>query len=190
MQLLLSALLYLNNGSCALMCSLAGLSISGRERMSLREDGSRAGDSMALEDRGQTPGVTWQASSNTRPRCRSRTSSVWLVPTPCKNSEQAGARLLSETNLPPAGQDEWSAPTGVEPNGAGTVAADHTEALWRAGETCDGPTFFPQTFKPTTCTFKCCLARQITETIKAFLLPFTVPASSTVPCRFVFPLPL
>lgn len=83
------------------MCSLAGLSISGRERMSLREDVSSAGDSMALEERGQTPGAAWQTSSDTRPHCRSRTSSLWFGPTACKTVRKLELGCCQKQELPP-----------------------------------------------------------------------------------------
>lgn len=157
---------------------------------------------MALEDRGQTPGVTWQTSFDTRPQCRSRTSSVWLGPTACKTVRKLELRCCQKQNYRQQtdrrrrrGQTEQRALTGAKPNRAGTDAANHTEAPWRAREPVIAtlmrpPAFFPQTSKPTICTLKCCLTHQITKTIKAFLLPFTAPPSSTVPCRFIFPLPL
>lgn len=184
------------------MCSLAGLSISGRERMSLREDVSSAGDSMALEERGQTPGAAWQTSSDTRPHCRSRTSSLWFGPTACKTVRKLELGCCQKQSYRQEtdrdrrrGRTERRAPTGVKPKRAGTDGARPHRGTAACTRTCDGrarasPAFFPQTSKPTICTFKCRLAHQITETIKAFLLPFTAPPSSTVPCRFVFPLPL
>lgn len=185
------------------MCSLAGLSISGRERMSLREDVSSAGDSMALEERGQTPGAAWQTSSDTRPHCRRRTSSLWFGPTACRTARELelgrchNRSYRQETDRDRRrGRTERRAPTGAKPKRArNRRLPGHAEAPQRAREPVmararASPAFFPQTSKPTICTFKCRLAHQITETIKAFLLPFTAPPSSTVPCRFVFPLPL
>lgn len=170
--------------------------------MSLREDVSSAGDSMALEERGQTPGAAWQTSSDTRPHCRSRTCSLWFGPTACIAARKLELRCCQKQNCSQKtardrrrGRTERRALPTAKPERAGTDGSRLHRGMAPCTRTCDGRArasraFFPQTSKPTICTLKCRLAHQITKTIKAFLLPFTAPPSSTVPCRFVFPLPL
>lgn len=84
---------------------------------------------MALEDRGRTPGGTWQTSFDTRPQCHSRTSSVWLGPTPCRTASKLELRRRQKQNdrqqtdrRRRRGQTEQRAPTGAKPNRAGTDA--------------------------------------------------------------------
>lgn len=119
------------------MCSLAGLSISGRERMSLREDVSSAGDSMALEERGQTPGAAWQTSSDTRPHCRSRTSSLWFGPTARRTARELElGRCQKQSYRQETDRDRRRGRTdrSEAQEGPEQTAPDHTEAPQRARE--------------------------------------------------------